>query len=517
LFADTVVHLKPWRTARNHVIDWKIESRSIFDRKKPLSPNTMARIFAGLRKHSGLAIVMATGGRQTSADPRGVNEPVPTVMPNSRLNVVEATAKPFVMKLSHTKSRGDHTRSADAPLTTITSLQEHALVEPEISSCIINMKGKSQSRSVDEPTVAQTTKEHQFLLESQVAQVLVNHKGKDGRSRTVDAPAFTQCAKGNHQSLVEGEITPFVIGAGGPTGQNRNSRSVDEPVKTIMAEDHSALVEGDAIMVASGGPDVEARSVDEPIRTLLAREHNALVETKLRPFIVTNNHGTDGGRKRTHDVDAPMPAVTTIDAWSVIEPYLIQFFGERTGQEPRTRSVDDPAWTVTAQGRMALVEPQIVAYHGNHKGRKDGNGRVKPVDEPLGTVDTSNRYGVAEAEVVEGDSFLLKSYTGSDSATLDKPAPTVTAFEHLGLVENEVVTGDPNLIAFYGNTKDGQSVDDPLDTVTAKDRFALVEPTLVRIKGEANKKDVVGLYIPDLGIIVDIRFRMLQRPSSQQQ
>jgi len=200
--------------------------------------------------------------------------------------------------------------------------------------------------------------------------------------------------------------------------------------------------------------------------------------------------------------------VTTIDAWSVIEPYLIQFFGERDGQEPRTRSVDEPAWTVTGQGRMAVVEPHIVAYHGNHKGRKDGNARTKSVDAPLPAQDTSNRFGV-----VEGDAFMLKSYEGSHSASLDKPAPTVTAFEHLGLVENEVVKGDPNLIKFYGTAKDGQSVDTPLDTVTSKDRFALVEPTLVRIKGDGKKrKDVVGLYIPALGIIVDIRFRMLQPP-----
>ena len=52
----------------------------------------------------------------------------------------------------------------------------------------------------------------------------------------------------------------------------------------------------------------------------------------------------------------------------------------------------------------------------------------------------------------------------------------------------------------------------PLDAVTSKDRFGLVEPTVVRIKGDGVKKDVVGLYIPELGIVVDIRFRMLQPP-----
>jgi DNA (cytosine-5)-methyltransferase 1 len=483
LFASNGVRLRPWRTARNHVIDWEIESRSIFDRKRPLSPNTMARIFAGLRKHSGLSLVMATGGRQTNSDPRSVEQPLATVMPNSRLNVVQ----PFTMKLSHTKSKSPHTRDIDLPLSTITGLQEHAVVEAAVNeACIINMKGQSKSRSVDLPTVTQTAKPHQYLLESQVSEVLINQKGKDGRSRSVDNPTFTQCAQGNHQGLAEAQITPILVNAGGPEGQGRNARSIDEPCKTVMTDDRQGLAEA-SVIIHSGGPDVDARSVDEPTRTLLTREHQALVQMEakpLTPFIITNNHGADkhskngGHARRAHSVDKPLPAVTSIDAWSVIEPYLIQFFGERRGQDGRTRSVDDPAWTVTGQGRMALVEPEIVAVEGDGK----------------------------------GDSFLLKSYTGSDSASLNKPAPTVTAFEHLGLVENEIVPGDPSILKFYGTAKNGQSVNEPLDTVTAKDRFGLIEPTVVKIKGANGAKDVVGLYIPELGIVVDIRFRMLQPP-----
>jgi DNA (cytosine-5)-methyltransferase 1 len=42
--------LLPWVPARQ-IIDWKLEGKSIFGRKKPLSPNTMRRIFAGLEKY----------------------------------------------------------------------------------------------------------------------------------------------------------------------------------------------------------------------------------------------------------------------------------------------------------------------------------------------------------------------------------------------------------------------------------------------------------------------------------
>lgn len=366
--------LAPWRTARQDVIDWTLQGKSIFLRKKPLSKNTLRRIFAGLKKHSGLAL-MATGGRDGQMQPRSVDQPVGTVMPNSRLNLVEA--KPFVMKLSHTKSKNDHTREIDAPLTVITGLQEHAVIEP----CIVNMKGKSNARSIDEPTVSQTTKIHQYLLEPKA--VLVNHKGKDGRSRGVDSPSFTQCAGGNHQSLVE-----------------------------------------------------------------------------LNPYIVPNNHGTEA---RSHGIDEPMPGITTFDAWSVIEPHLLAFFD---GFDP-------------AQA-------------------------IRTIDGDTGDV--------------EADAFLVKSYEGSDSASLDTPLPVITAnFEHLALAE-------PSVVKYYGTAKGSKSVDQPLDAVTGTDRFALLEgdavavaketfgekAELVRIKGATPDQDIVGLYIPELQIIIDIRFRMLQ-------
>src|SRR5207249_4339617 len=43
-----------WKSAKDFVIDWSDEGESIFNRKKPLSPNTMRRIFAGLHKFGGI-------------------------------------------------------------------------------------------------------------------------------------------------------------------------------------------------------------------------------------------------------------------------------------------------------------------------------------------------------------------------------------------------------------------------------------------------------------------------------
>ena len=44
----------PYRTARE-IIDWSLKGKSIFDRKKPLSANTLKRIAAGLKIFGGAA------------------------------------------------------------------------------------------------------------------------------------------------------------------------------------------------------------------------------------------------------------------------------------------------------------------------------------------------------------------------------------------------------------------------------------------------------------------------------
>jgi DNA (cytosine-5)-methyltransferase 1 len=41
--------VKPWRPARE-IIDWELKGRSIFNRKKPLAPKTLERIYAGAVK-----------------------------------------------------------------------------------------------------------------------------------------------------------------------------------------------------------------------------------------------------------------------------------------------------------------------------------------------------------------------------------------------------------------------------------------------------------------------------------
>lgn len=181
----------------------------------------------------------------------------------------------------------------------------------------------------------------------------------------------------------------------------------------------------------------DARSVDRPMPTITANgQHIGL----CKPFLT---HITHAGGDRAHDIDKPVPTITCAH-----------------------------------RGEIALVEPFIVRYHGNHKGHNDSERRTHNVNQPLPTLDTSNRYALCEPFIA-----ILKGQ--SKTRDIDSPLPTITTNPHLYFCE-------PFLTKYYGCGEGAASINDPLDTITTRDRFGLVEPCS---DGEA---------------IYDIRFRMLQ-------
>jgi DNA (cytosine-5)-methyltransferase 1 len=180
------------------------------------------------------------------------------------------------------------------------------------------------------------------------------------------------------------------------------------------------------------------RSTDEPLPTIATNGAQMLVE----PFLVGYHSEKSGDQKRAYPVDGPLPTLTTENRFAVVEPFLIPHYGERPGQEPRTHSIDEPVPTIPASGdgKFEVVQPFIVGTGG-----PEYAGRPKSVDDPLGTVMTR---------------------------------------EHKALV-------DPSFIASYYGTKNISPVSEPLPTITTKDRFALVMPV---VNGRA----------------LDIRLRMLK-------
>ncbi len=104
----------------------------------------------------------------------------------------------------------------------------------------------------------------------------------------------------------------------------------------------------------------------------------------------------------------------------------------------------------------SIVAPILTQYH-SYEG--DGT-RGQGLDNPIMTVDGSNRYGLVT-------SFLSKFYkTGIGQDCRDPLHTVTTSAGHFGEVR-------AFLIKYYGQGT-GQDIKSPLDTVTAQDRFGLV-------------------------------------------
>jgi DNA (cytosine-5)-methyltransferase 1 len=120
------------------------------------------------------------------------------------------------------------------------------------------------------------------------------------RKRPLKPNTMRRIAKG----LQKFSGLPFITSTGGPVGQGRNPKGMDEPISTILSDDHHALVEPFLVMFYGQG---NARSVDIPMPVVTAQgEHIGLCE----PFLV-EYHGDSGNNERVREVDKPLPTVDT--------------------------------------------------------------------------------------------------------------------------------------------------------------------------------------------------------------
>ena len=157
-----------------------------------------------------------------------------------------------------------------------------------------------------------------------------------------------------------------------------------------------------------GGNGKSGRSVQNPLTTITTKARHCLVLPHVQKYFggVTGRPVTD-----------PLSTVTTKDHQALCAVWLNRFFGSATG-----RSLDKPCPTIlTSPGHTALSTAYLTRFNA-------GENRNHGVDDPLPTVDTSNRYALINA-------YLIKYFgTGSNTAGIHSPLGTVTTKDRFGLV-----------------------------------------------------------------------------------
>ena len=215
----------------------------------------------------------------------------------------------------------------------------------------------------------------------------------------------------------------------------------------------------------------------------IARGLRKFVFENTEPFLMVYNAG--GYKASGNSVREPASTITTLPRHGMITPYIVPIgYGERKGQRYRVNSVECPVGTLVASViKHYMCAPYLIQYHSETT--KDGV-RGQSVNDPVQTIDTSNRYGQVAM-------FLTKFYKSGTGQDLDEPIHTITTSPgHFGQISVLTVpleemmaagideetaqkaTWVSEFIMEYYGTGVGQEINEPLHTVVTKDRFALI-------------------------------------------
>lgn len=206
----------------------------------------------------------------------------------------------------------------------------------------------------------------------------------------------------------------------------------------------------------------------------IARGLKKFVLDNAEPFIVQCNH-SGANWDYCRNMNEPLPTITAKHGFGIVEPIISPYMGTNTTNHPGG-DCRDPIHTITTGNQQCVVAPTLIQYHSE---TADNDVRGQKLDQPLNTVDGSNRYGLVT-------SFLHKYYDGGYQGagdTLENPLPTITAWDHNSICAASLIQ--------MNNHCDGRDITEPLPTITAGDgHFGEVRAFLIKYYGECTGQDI---------------------------
>ena len=190
----------------------------------------------------------------------------------------------------------------------------------------------------------------------------------------------------------------------------------------------------------------------------IARGLKKFVLENPEPFIIQCNHG---GERRPQDIKDPMPTITGKHGFGVVEPYMVQI-GQTGFAKDRSKDVREPLTTIVSKNEHCLIEsklaPCVMCNNTNNVGAS--------VKSPLPTITTGNRNFVVAPTLIQYHSETANGEVRGQK--LDEPIMTVDGSNRYGLVTSF-------LHKYYdgGYTGSGESVENPLPTVTSRDHNSI--------------------------------------------
>lgn len=252
--------------------------------------------------------------------------------------------------------------------------------------------------------------------------------------RPLAPKTMERIARGLKKFVID-NTEPFIVQVNHSGNKSDYCNSMNEPLKVITSKNGFGIVEPYMVQIGQTGFTADrSKDVREPLTTIVSKNEHCVVQPVLAPIIDKAYGGNYQGGGSA--IDEPLDTITTVDHNRLVEAKL----------EPYTTG-----------NQQCLISPTLIQYHSE---TSKNEVRGQSLEEPIMTVDGSNRYGLVT-------SFLSKFYKTGTGQDVREPLHTITTSAgHFGEVR-------AFLIKYYGEGT-GQDIKNPLDTVTSRDRFGLV-------------------------------------------
>ena len=219
----------------------------------------------------------------------------------------------------------------------------------------------------------------------------------------------------------------------------------------------------DKFTIRSGEPFIvqqkfqnAAQDIGKLLTTVTAVGAHELCKPMLAALTISNTGSSAGA-----DAGSPVHTVRTGGGGQMlVTPYLAECNHAGGGHiaDPR-----EPHKTITAKHTGGIVAPSLIQYHTE---QTEGV-RASGLGVPINTVDASNRYGLACANLVE-------YYTGGRPLDVTDPMHTVTSRDREAVVAAHVVK--------FKRDEVGTLPTEPLPTQTSSGVFAVCKAHLAKMR-----------------------------------
>ncbi|MBQ8622623.1 MAG: DNA cytosine methyltransferase [Oscillospiraceae bacterium] len=223
----------------------------------------------------------------------------------------------------------------------------------------------------------------------------------------------------------------------------------------------------DKFTIKSGNPfivecnhsgDSHTRAIDEPVNTVTRKYTGGVCGPVLAPLTIPNTCNSVGS-----PASEPVYTVTSAGNQLFVAANLMSI--GQTGGGDRIRDMQEPAPTTVSKQEACMVAANLIQYHTEQSEKVRG----QSMNDAIMTVDSSNRYGLACANLVE-------YYGNGNPLDVSQPMHTVTAHDREAVVSAHIQK-------YFGGVV-GVEASGPLPTVTTADHNALCSAHVVKFKGQ---------------------------------